>query len=166
MAVCQKVLCLPQLKQSSAPFGLIQTEIQTRSFMLWRNWDCTSVLALSVCKIAENYTVLGTCAKNLINPGNNKIKDLVWRISRQVFKVFPVFMTSSCPLTIGSAPRPYLNAQLEQAIRRWHVTTSLENLSHTKKPLYAPKRTNSLRSQHSLCTCPHHKRWRAWNVQM
>lgn len=156
---------LPQLKRSSAPFGLVQTEIQTKSFMSWRNWNCTSILTSSGCKIAENFTILGTRANNLINPGHDGIKDLAWQILDPVFEVFPIFTTSGCPSAIWSAPRPYLNAQLEQAIRHWHVSKSPQNLSHVKKSLTfktnTPRYSLNVRTFHGS-----HSRFGLWRVWM
>lgn len=53
MAVFRGVLFLLWLKRSLVLCGLIQTEIQTKSSMSWRNWGCTSFPASS--KSGDNW---------------------------------------------------------------------------------------------------------------
>ena len=65
---------------------LIQTEIQTKFFMSWRNWDCTSLPVSSKSKGDWYYTVLGTCLQHLPMQA-----DLTWHIPDSAFEMFPVF---------------------------------------------------------------------------
>ena len=68
MAVFRGVLFLLWLKRSLVLCGLIQTEIQTKSFMSWRNWDCTSFPASS--KSGDNWLYrLGSTLKASYNAG-------------------------------------------------------------------------------------------------